>query len=64
MLNATANVSGNGVLEFSSGKGHELSASVSPLVKVSGDGVVNFGGKQLSLGLGLTVTVSEAHSMC
>lgn len=54
-------MAGEGVLEFSAGTGHELpkgGQEVSPLVKVSGHGVVTFAGTYLLLGRGVTVTVS------
>lgn len=61
MLNPAANVSGEGVFEFSGGKGHELAETMLPLVLVSGDGEVKFTGVELSLGRGLTVVVRENH---
>lgn len=59
-MEPTANLSGTGVLEFSGGSGHELSETISPLVKVSGYAVVTFAGMELALGRGLTVEVHAA----
>lgn len=54
-------MTGEGVLEFSAGTMHELpkgGQEVSPLVKVSGHGMVTFAGTYLLLGRGVTVAVS------
>ncbi|CAM9983877.1 unnamed protein product, partial [Ectocarpus fasciculatus] len=58
VLGASSSVTGEGVLEFSAGTRHELpkgGQEVSPLVKVSGHGVVTFPGTYLLLGRGVTV---------
>ena len=55
-------MAGAGVLEFSGGTRHELPKEttevVSPLVKVSGHGVVTVAGGHASFGRGVTVVVS------
>lgn len=62
VFGTNAVLTGEGVLEFSGGTGHELPKEtnqvVAPLVKVSGHGVVTFAGEQLAFGRGLTVMVS------
>lgn len=58
VLDAAANVSGRGILEFTGGTGHELTVLVDPLVKISGNAVVTFNRSELSLGRGLTILVS------
>ncbi|CBJ49166.1 hypothetical protein Esi_0207_0025 [Ectocarpus siliculosus] len=58
VFGGSSSVAGEGVLEFSAGTGHELpkgGQEVSPLVKVSGHGVVTFAGTYLLLGRGVTV---------
>ncbi|CAN0521149.1 unnamed protein product, partial [Ectocarpus sp. 12 AP-2014] len=58
VFGGSSSVTGEGVLEFSAGTGHELpkeGQEVSPLVKVSGHGVVTFAGTYLLLGRGVTV---------
>lgn len=59
VLGTSANVSGQGVLEFSGGGGHKLlPEEVDPLLKVSGHGTATFAGGNLTLGRGVMVTVS------
>ena len=59
VLGTRANASGEGVLEFSGGTGHELlPGAVYPLVRVSGHGTATFVGTNLTLGRGVAVTVS------
>lgn len=66
VFGANAVLTGEGVLEFSGGTGHEVlkdtNETVPPLVKVSGRAVVTFAGVNLSFGRGLTVVVSTPLS--
>ncbi len=65
VFDENASLTGEGVLEFTAGTGHELRPDqVPPLVTVSGRAVVTFAGDSFSLGRGLTVAVSGCRPAC